>query len=160
MCLCVSRCCKAHDKCWEAARKTLGCNGIDDLPYIISYDFNCSNKQVTCSGELPEQPPPLSAPPPLIPLCMCVCRRQQHVCSCSVRVRPPGGLLLRQQPIPLQVQGPGQGEPLLSHQDSAPTRCVCVCVKCDRTAQCGTEKIEIKDPFCCGGVCSLEKQLL
>ncbi|GLD55647.1 phospholipase A2-like protein [Lates japonicus] len=43
-------CCKVHDKCYEASRKTPGCTAIADLPYVLVYDFTCSNQQVTCSA--------------------------------------------------------------------------------------------------------------
>ncbi|XP_075881728.1 acidic phospholipase A2 1-like [Nelusetta ayraudi] len=46
----LDECCKAHDKCWEMSRKQPGCSSLADLPYIIDYDFTCSNAQVTCSG--------------------------------------------------------------------------------------------------------------
>lgn len=45
------RCCRVHDKCYERSRKTPGCTGLADLPYIIDYDYTCSNQQVTCSGK-------------------------------------------------------------------------------------------------------------
>lgn len=45
------RCCRSHDKCYEESRKAPGCAGIGELPHIISYEFACSNQQVTCSGE-------------------------------------------------------------------------------------------------------------
>lgn len=28
-----------------------GCTAVGDLPYIIDYEYTCSNQQVTCSGE-------------------------------------------------------------------------------------------------------------
>lgn len=45
------RCCKVHDKCYEESRTLPGCTAVGDLPYIIDYEFTCSNEQVTCSGE-------------------------------------------------------------------------------------------------------------
>lgn len=44
-------CCRSHDACYEESRKVPGCTGLDDLPYFINYNFTCSNRQVTCSGE-------------------------------------------------------------------------------------------------------------
>ncbi|CAG02506.1 unnamed protein product, partial [Tetraodon nigroviridis] len=44
----VDRCCRTHDKCYEASREVPGCAEI--LPYIIDYEFTCSNQQVTCSA--------------------------------------------------------------------------------------------------------------
>lgn len=46
------RCCRAHDKCYETSRKTPGCTALADLPYVLLYDFTCSNERVTCSGEM------------------------------------------------------------------------------------------------------------
>ncbi|XP_015250596.1 PREDICTED: phospholipase A2 [Cyprinodon variegatus] len=46
----VDRCCQVHDKCYENSRKIPGCDGIFDLPHIISYDFTCSNKHAYCSA--------------------------------------------------------------------------------------------------------------
>uniref|UniRef100_A0A3B4T4V6 Phospholipase A2 n=1 Tax=Seriola dumerili TaxID=41447 RepID=A0A3B4T4V6_SERDU len=46
----VDMCCKVHDKCYERSRKTPGCTAIADLPYVLVYDFACSNQQVTCSA--------------------------------------------------------------------------------------------------------------
>ncbi|XP_041643408.1 phospholipase A2, minor isoenzyme-like [Cheilinus undulatus] len=46
----VDECCRVHDKCYEKSRKTPGCTAVSDLPYILSYDFTCSNQEVTCSG--------------------------------------------------------------------------------------------------------------
>ncbi|XP_042344737.1 phospholipase A2-like [Plectropomus leopardus] len=46
----VDMCCKVHDKCYEASRKAPGCMAIADLPYVLVYDFTCSNQQVTCSA--------------------------------------------------------------------------------------------------------------
>uniref|UniRef100_A0A665TLC0 Phospholipase A2 n=1 Tax=Echeneis naucrates TaxID=173247 RepID=A0A665TLC0_ECHNA len=46
----VDRCCKVHDECYEASRKTPGCTSLSDLPYVIAYDFTCSDEQVTCSA--------------------------------------------------------------------------------------------------------------
>uniref|UniRef100_A0A8C5DDA2 Phospholipase A2 n=1 Tax=Gouania willdenowi TaxID=441366 RepID=A0A8C5DDA2_GOUWI len=46
----LDTCCKVHDKCYEASRKVPECSGLVELPYIIEYDFTCSNKQVTCSA--------------------------------------------------------------------------------------------------------------
>ncbi|CAG5920544.1 unnamed protein product [Menidia menidia] len=46
----VDRCCRVHDKCYEASRKIPGCSGISELPHIIDYDFTCSGQQVTCSA--------------------------------------------------------------------------------------------------------------
>lgn len=45
------RCCKVHDKCYKESRTLPGCTAVGDLPYIIDYEFTCSNQQVTCSGE-------------------------------------------------------------------------------------------------------------
>lgn len=50
--VCILRCCKAHDKCYETSKNTPGCTGVADLPYILDYDFTCSNRQVSCSGEM------------------------------------------------------------------------------------------------------------
>ncbi|KAM9391514.1 phospholipase A2 [Pholidichthys leucotaenia] len=44
----LDMCCKVHDKCYEESRKTPGCTAVADLPYIIMYDYTCSNQQVTC----------------------------------------------------------------------------------------------------------------
>ncbi|KAK2837618.1 hypothetical protein Q5P01_014830 [Channa striata] len=46
----VDMCCKVHDKCYETSRKTPGCTAIADLPYVLVYDFSCSNQQVACSA--------------------------------------------------------------------------------------------------------------
>ncbi|KAF3696090.1 Phospholipase A2, major isoenzyme [Channa argus] len=46
----VDLCCKVHDKCYETSRKTPGCTAIADLPYVLVYNFTCSNKQVACSA--------------------------------------------------------------------------------------------------------------
>ncbi|XP_044221543.1 phospholipase A2-like [Thunnus albacares] len=46
----VDMCCYVHDKCYERSRKVPGCTAIADLPYILAYDFTCSNQQVTCSA--------------------------------------------------------------------------------------------------------------
>uniref|UniRef100_A0A668AJ39 Phospholipase A2 n=1 Tax=Myripristis murdjan TaxID=586833 RepID=A0A668AJ39_9TELE len=46
----VDECCKVHDKCYERSRKTPGCTAIADLPYILAYDFSCTNDQVSCSA--------------------------------------------------------------------------------------------------------------
>nr|XP_046242606.1 phospholipase A2 [Scatophagus argus] len=46
----VDKCCKAHDQCYEDSRKISGCSSIADLPYVLVYNFTCSNKQVTCSA--------------------------------------------------------------------------------------------------------------
>ncbi|XP_054467415.1 phospholipase A2-like [Anoplopoma fimbria] len=46
----LDMCCKVHDKCYEASRKAPGCTAIADLPYVLVYDFTCSNQQVTCSA--------------------------------------------------------------------------------------------------------------
>uniref|UniRef100_A0A3P8VPG5 Phospholipase A2 n=1 Tax=Cynoglossus semilaevis TaxID=244447 RepID=A0A3P8VPG5_CYNSE len=46
----LHRCCKLHDHCYEASRKIPGCSGVADLPYVIDYDFTCSNRQVACSA--------------------------------------------------------------------------------------------------------------
>ncbi|XP_037537161.1 phospholipase A2, minor isoenzyme-like [Nematolebias whitei] len=45
----VDECCLLHDKCYEASRKVPGCTSLSDLPYIIVYDYTCSNTQVKCS---------------------------------------------------------------------------------------------------------------
>lgn len=50
----LHRCCKLHDHCYEASRKIPGCSGVADLPYVIDYDFTCSNRQVACSGKTEE----------------------------------------------------------------------------------------------------------
>lgn len=47
---CVLRCCKVHDECYATSRRAPGCTAIADLPYVLAYDFTCSNPQVTCSG--------------------------------------------------------------------------------------------------------------
>ncbi|XP_037113790.1 phospholipase A2 isoform X2 [Syngnathus acus] len=44
----LDRCCYAHDKCYESSRKSPGCGSIADLPYVLVYDFSCSDNQVTC----------------------------------------------------------------------------------------------------------------
>ncbi|KAM4616845.1 phospholipase A2, minor isoenzyme-like [Polymixia lowei] len=46
----VDMCCKVHDKCYEISRKTPGCTAIVDLPYVLVYDYNCDNQQITCSA--------------------------------------------------------------------------------------------------------------
>ncbi|XP_005811202.1 phospholipase A2-like [Xiphophorus maculatus] len=46
----VDRCCQVHDSCYSNSMKIPECEGILDLPYVISYNFSCSNKQVTCSA--------------------------------------------------------------------------------------------------------------
>ncbi|XP_071773592.2 phospholipase A2, minor isoenzyme-like [Centroberyx gerrardi] len=46
----VDMCCHVHDKCYERSRKTPGCTAIIDLPYILMYDFTCTNQQVSCSA--------------------------------------------------------------------------------------------------------------
>ncbi|XP_072244521.1 phospholipase A2 [Leuresthes tenuis] len=46
----VDNCCKAHDKCYEQSRNIPECTGIADLPYIIDYNYTCSNQRVTCSA--------------------------------------------------------------------------------------------------------------
>ncbi|XP_068167403.1 phospholipase A2 [Antennarius striatus] len=46
----VDTCCEAHDKCYRAARTAPGCTAIADLPYVLVYDYTCSNQQVTCSA--------------------------------------------------------------------------------------------------------------
>ncbi|XP_008334839.1 phospholipase A2-like [Cynoglossus semilaevis] len=46
----LDQCCKLHDHCYEASRKIPGCSGVADLPYVIDYDFTCSNRQVACSA--------------------------------------------------------------------------------------------------------------
>ncbi|XP_029019542.1 phospholipase A2 [Betta splendens] len=44
----VDTCCKAHDECYHASRTTPGCTAVADLPYILVYDFSCSDRQVVC----------------------------------------------------------------------------------------------------------------
>ncbi|CAJ1068132.1 phospholipase A2%2C minor isoenzyme-like [Xyrichtys novacula] len=44
------KCCRVHDKCYEASRKAPGCTAISDLPYVLVYDFTCSSQEVTCSA--------------------------------------------------------------------------------------------------------------
>merc|ERR1719357_92093 len=46
----VDMCCHIHDKCYERSRKVPGCTAISDLPYVLVYDFICSNQEVTCSA--------------------------------------------------------------------------------------------------------------
>lgn len=46
----VDQCCQVHDKCYEKSRKTPGCTAVADLPYVLVYDYTCSNQQVTCSA--------------------------------------------------------------------------------------------------------------
>ncbi|XP_061585791.1 phospholipase A2 [Cololabis saira] len=46
----VDTCCKAHDKCYQSSKAKPGCTGLMDLPYILAYDYTCSNNQVNCSG--------------------------------------------------------------------------------------------------------------
>lgn len=46
----LDECCRVHDKCYENSRKAPGCTSLADLPYIIDYDYTCSNQQVTCSA--------------------------------------------------------------------------------------------------------------
>ncbi|XP_069562752.1 phospholipase A2, minor isoenzyme-like [Brachyistius frenatus] len=46
----LDMCCKVHDKCYEASRKVPGCTAIADLPYVLVFDFTCSNEQLTCSA--------------------------------------------------------------------------------------------------------------
>ncbi|XP_068616718.1 phospholipase A2 [Brachionichthys hirsutus] len=43
-------CCEVHDKCYRAARTAPGCTAIADLPYVLVYEFTCSNLQLTCSA--------------------------------------------------------------------------------------------------------------
>ncbi|XP_051923557.1 phospholipase A2 [Hippocampus zosterae] len=45
----LDMCCYVHDKCYERSRKIPGCTAIIDLPYVLVYDFTCSDNQVTCS---------------------------------------------------------------------------------------------------------------
>uniref|UniRef100_A0A3B3VMM2 Phospholipase A2 n=1 Tax=Poecilia latipinna TaxID=48699 RepID=A0A3B3VMM2_9TELE len=44
----VDRCCQVHDNCYSQTMKIPECEGIFDLPYVIDYNFSCSNKQVYC----------------------------------------------------------------------------------------------------------------
>nr|XP_057926404.1 phospholipase A2 [Doryrhamphus excisus] len=46
----LDMCCYVHDKCYERSRKIPGCRGIADLPYVLVYDYTCSDNQVTCSA--------------------------------------------------------------------------------------------------------------
>ncbi|XP_076586963.1 phospholipase A2 isoform X2 [Chaetodon auriga] len=46
----VDMCCQVHDKCYETSRKSPGCTAISDLPYVLVYDYTCSDQQVTCSA--------------------------------------------------------------------------------------------------------------
>ncbi|MED6285168.1 hypothetical protein CHARACLAT_026561 [Characodon lateralis] len=46
----VDRCCQVHDNCYGNSHTIPECEGIFDLPYVIIYDFSCSNKQVDCSA--------------------------------------------------------------------------------------------------------------
>nr|XP_020486745.1 phospholipase A2-like [Labrus bergylta] len=46
----LDECCRVHDKCYQTSRKAPGCTALVDLPYVIVYDFTCSNQQVTCSA--------------------------------------------------------------------------------------------------------------
>uniref|UniRef100_A0A8C4F2N6 Phospholipase A2 n=1 Tax=Dicentrarchus labrax TaxID=13489 RepID=A0A8C4F2N6_DICLA len=46
----VDMCCKVHDDCYKASRKAPGCTALVDLPYVLVYDFSCSNQEVTCSA--------------------------------------------------------------------------------------------------------------
>ncbi|MED6239791.1 hypothetical protein ATANTOWER_011194 [Ataeniobius toweri] len=46
----VDRCCQVHDNCYDNSQTIPECEGIFDLPYVIIYDFSCSNKQVDCSA--------------------------------------------------------------------------------------------------------------
>ncbi|XP_047236310.1 phospholipase A2-like [Girardinichthys multiradiatus] len=46
----VDRCCQVHDNCYGNSKTIPECEGILDLPYVIIYDFSCSNKQVDCSA--------------------------------------------------------------------------------------------------------------
>ncbi|KAM9858182.1 phospholipase A2-like [Aulostomus maculatus] len=45
----VDTCCHAHDKCYERSRKAPGCTSLASFPYVLVYDFNCTDNQVTCS---------------------------------------------------------------------------------------------------------------
>ncbi|KAM9811016.1 phospholipase A2-like [Neosynchiropus ocellatus] len=45
----VDVCCQIHDKCYEKSRKTPGCTAIVDLPYVLKFEYTCSNQEVTCS---------------------------------------------------------------------------------------------------------------
>lgn len=63
------RCCRTHDKCYEESRKIPGCTAVGDLPYIIDYEFTCSNQRVTCSGEDP------------------LCRARVYLSSCGCVIR-------------------------------------------------------------------------
>ncbi|XP_027133308.1 phospholipase A2 [Larimichthys crocea] len=46
----LDRCCEVHDRCYRASRLAPGCTAVADLPYVLVYDFSCSNEQVTCSA--------------------------------------------------------------------------------------------------------------
>ncbi|XP_047447234.1 phospholipase A2-like [Mugil cephalus] len=46
----LDMCCQVHDQCYAASRRVPGCTALEDLPYIIVYDFTCSNQEVTCSA--------------------------------------------------------------------------------------------------------------
>ncbi|XP_077457371.1 phospholipase A2 [Stigmatopora argus] len=46
----LDKCCKVHDKCYESSRKKPGCTNISDLPYVLVYDYTCSDGQVSCSA--------------------------------------------------------------------------------------------------------------
>ncbi|KAM7018212.1 phospholipase A2-like [Tautogolabrus adspersus] len=46
----LDECCRVHDMCYRASRKAPGCTALVDLPYVLIYDFTCSNQQVTCSA--------------------------------------------------------------------------------------------------------------
>lgn len=78
------RCCKVHDKCYEASRKAPGCTAIADLPYVLVYDFTCSNQRVSCSGEMMLPHQVLS----VFKLVMCggILRQRQNAWFCSIYV--------------------------------------------------------------------------
>ncbi|XP_035770081.1 phospholipase A2-like [Neolamprologus brichardi] len=46
----VDACCQIHDKCYKNSRKIPGCGDVENLPYIIDFDFTCNNQRVTCSA--------------------------------------------------------------------------------------------------------------
>ncbi|XP_054906643.1 phospholipase A2 [Poeciliopsis prolifica] len=46
----VDRCCQVHDNCYGYSMTIPECNDIFDSPYVASYNFTCSNKQIYCAA--------------------------------------------------------------------------------------------------------------
>ncbi|XP_010164801.2 phospholipase A2, partial [Antrostomus carolinensis] len=49
----LDRCCQAHDKCYEEAKKLESCKFLWDSPYTERYRFTCSNEEITCDSTSP-----------------------------------------------------------------------------------------------------------